>query len=436
MLVKRKLIKKMALLVFSQLILFMLIPITAMATSDTTSPGLKLEAKSAVLMEVSTGQILYEDRADVPYPPASMSKMMSEYIVLDSIQKGRLQWDDIVTASENAETTEGSKIFLAEGDTHTVKQLFIAMAVGSANDATVALAEHIAGTEEEFAKRMNQKAEELQLDTAHFINATGLDRKDMNEKFRPMSIEGETVMSAKDSAMLALNMLRDYPDILEFSSIPSYKFRERDEKPMVNYDWMLEANQSIPAFRNYAYEGLDGLKTGYTTEAGYCFTGTAERNGMRLISVVMGTEAEPKRFIETRKLLDYGFNNFELKDILSANSVIDELKSVTVKNGVETEVPVVTENGISLVMRKGGDDNSLTIKAKAIDDSKLVAPLKKGSLVGTATVTYKDGNNLEEIRTLNMISAEEVEKASWYRLLFRAIAHFFVGLLESIKSIF
>lgn len=181
---------------------------------------LSLEAGSAILIEASTGQVLYEYNASEALPPASMSKIMTELLVLDSIKNGQIKWDAMVTAGENAATTEGSKIWLAQNDKHTVKDLYIAMAIASANDASVALAQFVAGSEENFAKMMNEKAREIGLsDQAHFINATGLNRADMNEKFRPTTIQGETLMTAKDTVILTNHILKEHPEVTEYSSI-------------------------------------------------------------------------------------------------------------------------------------------------------------------------------------------------------------------------
>lgn len=215
--------------------------------------------------------------------------------------------------------------------------MFSAMSIYSGNDASVALAEFLEGTEENFAKKMNEKAREMGMSqTANFINATGLSRADMKAPYVPKEIQGETLMTARDAAILAYNIVKDHKDVLDFTKIPSQKFRPTDKAPMVNWNWMLEGNKDILNFKRYAYPGLDGLKTGHTNEAGWCFTGTAERDGIRLISVIMGAKTEPKRFEESRKVLDYGFNNFQLKQVLTAKSEIDSLKTVHIKKGVES----------------------------------------------------------------------------------------------------
>ncbi|WP_235594187.1 D-alanyl-D-alanine carboxypeptidase family protein [Paenibacillus naphthalenovorans] len=394
-----------------------------------TPVDLKLNAKSAILMEASTGQILYEYNADEALPPASMAKMMTEYLVMEAIKSGKIDKTTMVTTSKYASEVIGSQILLAEGEQATVDDMFSALSIYSANDAAVALAEHIGGTEENFAKMMNEKAKEFGLsEQAHFINATGLGRADLG-KYAPQNLQGETLLSARDAAIIAYNILKDHKEVLEYTKIPAKKFRERDTTPMINWNWMLWDNRNTTNFKRYAYEGLDGLKTGSTNEAGYCFTGTAERNGMRLISVVMGTETEPSRFEETRKVLDYGFTNFELKQVLGAKAEIDSMKTVNIKKGVKTQVPVVTETAVSIVAKKGAAADQFTITAAPADESKLIAPITQGQVLGTVKVSY-NGNE----QTANLVAAEDVEQGSWIRLFFRAIKDFFVDTVKGVTS--
>lgn len=396
---------------------------------------LGLEVKSAVLLEPTTGQVLLSIDADVALPPASMTKMMTEYIVAEQVKQGIIAWDDVVTVGENAAKSVGSRIYLAEGDQHTVEELYIAMAVGSANDATVALAEYVAGSEQEFVNMMNETAQKMGLETAYFINSTGLSRADMPEKFRPEE-DRETVMSAMDAAILAKHIVMDHPDFADFTAIPSYKFRERDKDPIINYNWMLESNKDITNFKAYAYEGLDGMKTGHTSAALYCFTGTAERDGMRLISVVMGTKSESARFKETRKVLDYGFNNFELKEIVSSGSTVEGFESINVSKGKAKEATVVTEKPVSFLLPKGSSGANVTFEA-TFDSDTLTAPVAQDTKVGTVTYSYKvEGMESAQTETVNLITADEVEKAGWFKLLMRAISQFFADLFESIKNLF
>ncbi|MBP2116201.1 D-alanyl-D-alanine carboxypeptidase family protein [Paenibacillus silagei] len=398
--------------------------------------SLGLNVKSAVLIEPTTGEVLLSFNADQAMPPASMTKMMTEYLVTEAVNSGKISWDQKVAIQENASKQIGSRIFLAAGDEHTVKELYIAMAVGSANDATVALAELVAGSEQQFVTQMNETAQKMGMKTAYFINSTGLDRKDMPAKYRPEE-DRETVMSAMDAAILAKYIVTDHPEFTDFTTIQSYKFRERDSKPMINYNWMLEANKNIPNFKAYAYPGLDGLKTGHTTNAGNCFTGTAVRDGMRLISVVMGADSEAHRFTETKKVLDFGFNNFEIKQVVAPKAVIAGTETVPVLKGKNKEVSVVTDAGVTFMVPKGTVSPQIKTTVVTNDPATLVAPIAGASKVGKVTYSYKiEGMNQTQEKTVNLITAEEAEKAGWFKLLLRAIGDFFGDLFKGIKNLF
>ncbi|WP_342420471.1 D-alanyl-D-alanine carboxypeptidase family protein [Paenibacillus sp. FSL E2-0178] len=411
-------------------------PAKTAVTKIPSVESLGLNLKSAVLIEPTTGEILLSLNADEPLPPASMTKMMTEYLVSDAVKNGQISWDEKVVVQENASKQIGSRIFLAQGDEHTVKELYIAMAVGSANDATVALAELVSGSEQEFVTLMNETAKKMGMKTAHFINSTGLDRADMPEKFRPEA-EGETLMSAMDAALLAKFIVTDHPDFTEFTTIQSYKFRERDAKPMINYNWMLEANKDIANFKAYAYPGLDGLKTGHTTNAGNCFTGTAVRDGMRLISVVMGANSEAHRFTETKKVLDFGFNNFEIKQVVAPKAVIAGTETVPVLKGKNKDVPVVTDAGVTFMVPKGTVSPQIKTTVVTNDPATLIAPIAGASKVGKVTYTYQiEGMSQAQEKTVNLITAEEAEKAGWFKLLMRAIGEFFGDLFTGIKNLF
>ena len=388
---------------------------------------LGIEAKSAILIEASTGQVLYELNADEPMPPASMAKMMTEYLVMEDIKAGKISWDSIVAPSQYAVDVIGSGQLIGPNEKYTVKELFYAMSIYSANDATVALAEFVGGTEENFVKRMNETAQRFGFNpNSKFVSSTGLPIADLG-KYAPPSDLPDSLMTARDAAKLAQRIVLDHPEVLEFSSIPSRKFREKDKSPMINWNWMLEGNMNVPNFRPYAYEGLDGLKTGHTNEAGYCFTGTAERNGMRLISVVMNTASEPKRFLETRKLLDYGFNNFEVKTIVPGKTQVEQMPTAEIKKGVKTTVPVVTANPIDFVVEKGKQPE-IELVAAPLEELKS-APIQQGDVLGTLTVKY---NGIEQ--QVDLIASEDVEKGSWFRLMMRGIKNFFVGIFSGIAN--
>ncbi|GGO09867.1 D-alanyl-D-alanine carboxypeptidase [Saccharibacillus kuerlensis] len=401
-----------------------------------TVESLNLAVKSAILLEPVTGEVILSVDAETPLPPASMTKMMTEYIVAEQVKQGKMSWDDVVTVSQNAAAQVGSRVFLAQGDQHTVRDLYIAMAIGSANDATVALAETVAPTEMEFVKLMNSEAKRMGMKTAHFANSTGLDIADMPEGTRPSDGQ-ETVMSAMDAAILAKYIVTDHPDFNEFTTIQSYQFRPGATGKIDNLDWMLEANASVPNLKAYAYDGLDGLKTGHTNAAGNNFTGTAVRDGMRLISVVMGTDVQDQgsRFVETRKVLDYGFNNFEVKEMVSANQAVEGEEPVAVSKGKEESVAYETAGALSFVVPKGADASGLKVQTSI--ESGLEAPVAKGDKVGTATYTYQaKGMPEAQTKTVDLIASSDVEKAGWFKQLMRAIGGFFSDLFESIKNLF
>lgn len=405
--------------------------IAAQTTSETVSipsvHSLHLEAKSAVLVEPSTGQVLLSIDADKAYAPASMTKMMTAYIVADQVKKGEISWNDVVTVQENASKTIGSRVCLAKGEKHTVESLFHAMLIHSANDAAVALAEYTSGSEQKFVQRMNEEAKRMGMKKTFYVNVTGLDRADMPIPFRPAA-KGENSMSAMDVATLVTYIIQDHPNILEVTSLPTYQFRASD-KPLVNTNWMLESNEHSPTFQSYAYEGLDGLKTGFTDNAGYCFAGTAQRDGMRLISVVMGTDSANKRFSETKKVLDYGFQHFEIKQVIAGNQAAKGLEKVAINKGKETVVPVVMEQAVDFLVPKGTDVSQLSLKTNFTAEA-LTAPIQAGTKAGTITYTYQiEGMDTAQVKTVNLVTAENVEKAGWFRLMFRSI-------WEAVSSIF
>lgn len=402
---------------------------TALAVGYDNRPStenpLGLQVKSAILIETESGQVLYDVNSDEPLPPASMTKLMTEYIVLKEIKDGRLKWEQKISVSAEAANTlpEESQIFLAQGDTHTVKDLYIAMAVGSANDATRALATQIAGTEQAFVDKMNETADLLGLDSAVFASATGF--------------EDTTVISASDLAKLARLILTEHPEFLDYSKIQDYKFRERDTKPMVNFNWMLGSNTNKLGFKDLAYEGVDGMKTGFINSAGYNFTGTVKRGDLRFISVVMDTSSMHKRFYETAKLYDYGFNTFEKKTVLAPKSVVETVQSVKIKKGKKKSIPVVTDKDITFMVKKGVEPKIEVVASQVKTEAELVAPIAVGTAVGTVTYKYTDEETKQTIeRTVNLITTEEAEKAGWFRLMFRAIGDFFANLFNGIVNLF
>jgi D-alanyl-D-alanine carboxypeptidase (penicillin-binding protein 5/6) len=270
-----------------------------MQHGSSASSKLEVDARAAILLDATTAAVYYESNADEALAPASMSKMMTELLILEDVHSGKRKWTESVKISSYAANIPGSKIGMKPNDTLSLRELFAAMVVHSANDATVALAEHVSETESKFVLRMNQMSKKIGLSSKTvFANSTGLSAADIIG-FKTAAAVGDTVMTARDIAKLASFLISSYPEVLDITSLPEVKLSH-------NNITLQATNLMLPGER-YAYSGNDGLKTGYTDEAGYCFTGTAMRDGRRIISVVMGTSAPEARFKETEKLFKYAF---------------------------------------------------------------------------------------------------------------------------------
>ncbi|MBW8351044.1 D-alanyl-D-alanine carboxypeptidase [Bacillus sp. IITD106] len=268
---------------------------------------IQVNAKSAILIDTRDGSILFEKNSDEPYPTASMSKMMTEFLVLEAIKDGKLSWDQTITVSDYAYTISNTpglaSVHLKKEQPYTIRDLFNAMAIHSANGATIALAETVSGSERDFVRKMNEKAKELGLSHSTFVNSTGLNNEDLGDYYSTGDPKDANEMSAKDLAILTKALISHHPEILEISTLPNITF---GNQTYVNTNLMLQGNHPQVLF-----EGVDGLKTGFTDEAGYCFAGTVERDDIRLISVVMGTQTSLERFSETKRLYEASFSQVE-----------------------------------------------------------------------------------------------------------------------------
>ncbi|MGE6536722.1 D-alanyl-D-alanine carboxypeptidase family protein [Bacillus luti] len=252
----------------------------------------EINAKAAIVIDASDGDVIYQNNENEAFAPASMSKMMTAYLLLESVHNGKVRWEDPVKMSAKAAQTEGARIPVLVNDTLTVKDLYHALMIESANNSAVALAEHMAKTEKDFVQLMNAKAKQLEMsEHAKFANASGLQEPDGSE----------TKMTAADVAKLAYNLIKDYPEILEVTHLRQSQLAFNNTKVTNTNEMLNENNKSLHI------EGMDGLKTGFTDSAGYCFTGTAKQGDTRIITVVMGTSGKTKRFTETNKLMTYAF---------------------------------------------------------------------------------------------------------------------------------
>lgn len=418
---------------------------------------IEINANAVILVDADTGKILYEQNSETVLGIASMTKMMTEYLLLEAVKEGKVKWDQEFTISPELSKMSHdeslSNVYLRVGASYKVEDLYAAMAIESANAATVAIAEVVAGTEANFVKLMNEKANELGLGDFKFVNSSGLNNRDLAKHFPDIvgGPEEENVMSARAVAKLAYHMLRDHPEVLDTSSIAEKTFAKgtEDEFVMDNWNWMLEGFRAIadryPNYQQFTYEGLDGLKTGSTNFAGYCFTGTASRDGQRYITVVMGTKSQTERFVETKKLLDYAFNNFSKEEVVPKNYEIKGTKSLPVSKGKEDKVKIYTKDAINSIVSIDEKDNFETVleldKDKLNEDGALTAPIKKGDKVGTLTIKPKEGDEAiylsgdgQNSTSVDVIVATDVEKANWFVLMMRGIGGFFGDIWGSVSS--
>lgn len=349
------------------------------------------QAKSAILMEVSTGKIIFEKNSHEKLPPASMTKMMSMLLIVESIEKGIISWDEIVTVSENASSMGGSQILLETGEEMSVSDLFKGIAVASGNDAVVALAEKIAGTESMFVEMMNKRAQELGLEDTNFKNPHGLE--DTNH-----------YSSAYDMALIAKELVK-HEKVLEYTSIYEDYLREGTDRKL----WLVNTNKLVRF-----YKGVDGLKTGYTNEAGYCLTATADK-GFRVIAVVMGEETSQLRNKEVSEMLDYVYSQYGLNLILDDNEIIGKQE---VEKGKNKYVDIRTVEDVSILNKKieGIKEYSYDITV-----DKIKAPVKVGDKVGTLYLK----ENGEIIKEIDLTVTEDVDKANLFELYLRYLQEVF-----------
>ena len=344
----------------------------------------EVAAKSAVLMEVSTGKLLYEQNANAALAPASVTKVMTMLLIMEAIDTGRIGWQDTVTASETAAAKGGSQIYLKVGETMSVEDMVKSIAVSSANDCACAMAEHIAGSEQGFVDMMNLRAQQLGMENTHFVNCTGLD--DDPEAAKHLT-------SAYDIALMSRQLLLHHPDIKKYTTI-----------------WMDTVRGGAFGLSNTNkmvrfYPGATGLKTGFTSQAGYCLSASAQRDGMELIAVVMGSATSKDRFAACKSLLDYGFANFA-----TATPQLPENLSVPVKLGKQAMVVAVPSEDGALLVDKG-QKNQLTTEYTLLET--VTAPVSKGQFLGQATVKVGD----QIIAQFPLLAQETVPRVSYWDLV-------------------
>ena len=340
-------------------------------------------ARNGLLIEVSSGKILYEKNKDERVAVASMTKMVAQIIILENIESGNLKWDEVITASSNASGMGGSQIYLQTGEKMTVRDLMKGITMASANDATVALAERIAGTEDNFVKLMNEKVKKMGLKNTVFKNCTGLD-------------EDGHYSSAYDMAMIAKELLI-HEQILEFSSVYEDYLRVNTS----NKFWLVNTNKLVRF-----YDGADGLKTGFTDAAKYCMAVTAKRDNMRLIAIVLGEDSGKVRNKETMELLDYGFNLYKVDLIKTKDDKVDSIK---IDKANKKEISIYPKEDITILGKKSDVSLNYDIEVK-VNDVNL--PVKKNSVVGK--IIIKSGN--KNIMEVDAILKEDINKMGFLQM--------------------
>ena len=354
-------------------------------------------AGSAVLMEFETGEIIFEKNSHEKLHPASMTKIMSMLIIMEHIDKGLIGWDDVVTASENASGMGGSQILLETGEKMKVSDLFKGIAVASGNDAVVAMSEYIAGTEEAFVKMMNEKVKELGLNDTNFKNVHGLD-------------DANHYSSAYDMAIMARELIK-HKNVLKYTSIYEDYLRKGTDKEF----WLVNTNKLVRF-----YDGADGLKTGYTKEAGYCLTATATKNNMRLIAVAMNEPDSKTRNAEVTSMLDYGFAQYSTETLLSTESILDK---ALIDKGKKEYVEIIPTENITFLNKKTEEKKNASYEIKL---NKLSAPLKKGDVVGTLIVKFDDNNQ----KQVDVTIKEDVDKCNIFELFIRYLCDVLSGNIK------
>ena len=377
---------------FFVLICFLFINVKA----ETLAPN----SKSAILIEASTGTIIYEHNSHEKLEPASMTKMMSLLIVMESIDKGVITWDQMVTVSPNASKMGGSQILLETGERMSVEDLVKGVSIASGNDAIYALAEVIAGTEENFVNMMNRRAKELGLKDTNFKNCHGLDE------------EGH-YSSAYDMVMIAKELVK-HEKILEYTSIYETYLRENTKRKI----WLVNTNKLV-RFK----EGVDGLKTGYTKGAGYCLTATMKNNNMRVIATVMGEPDSSTRNSEVSSMLDYAYSQMGIKTILTSNDIVETINMTSANKPIE----VVPLKDVNILYKKIDGDINPTYEVK-LNTIKL--PLKKGDIVGTLNIY----SNNKLVNTTNLTVKSDVNRCNILELYIKNLSDIISGNISFLKS--
>ena len=362
-------------------LLLVLLLILPLLPRQAAAVELDVSGKSALLMDVATGTILYEKNAHEKLAPASVTKVMTLLLIMEAIDSGKIGWQDPVTASEAAAAKGGSQVYLKVGETMSVSDMVKSIAISSANDCACAMAEHIAGSETAFVELMNRRAEELGMADTHFINCTGLDDSEEAKQHRTC---------AYDIALMSRELMKYHPDIKKYTTIWMDTIRDGA--------FGLSNTNKLIRF----YSGATGLKTGFTSGAGYCLSATADRDGLELIAVVMGCETSNLRTAACKSMLDYGFANFALVSPALESSI-----DVPVKLGHTASVAAVPETDPQLLVDKAKKDSVTT---EITLEESVTAPVLQGQRLGTMTLRSGD----QVLAEVPLIAAESVDPLTWW----------------------
>ena len=377
--------KRLVLVLTALALLLGMVPVGAKAAP------LEVAGKSTLLMDVATGKVLYENNAHEALAPASVTKVMTMLLIMEAIDSVRIGWDDMVTTSEAAAAKGGSQVFLKVGERMKVSDMVKSIAVSSANDCACAMAEHIAGSESAFVDQMNARAKELGMNDTHFVNCTGLDDS-------PEAQSHKT--SAYDIALMSRELMKNHPDIKKYTTI-----------------WMDTVRAGAFGLSNTNklvrfYQGATGLKTGFTSGAGYCRSASAERDGMELIAVVMGCETSKERFAACKSMLDYGFANYAV-----VMPQIPEAAEIPVKLGVRDTVVAVPSDATAILIDKS-QKNMIVYRTEL--EEAVAAPVSMGQRLGTLSVMVGD----QTLARIPLVAEEAVEKLTFWQVFLRVLRQF------------
>ena len=375
------------------LIAFLFIPCVVLANEADITKG----ASSAVMIDYDTGEILYNKNANSHTSVASLTKMMGLILIFEKIDDGSIKINEKLTVSKNAKEMGGTQIWLEEGEKISVDDLLKGITMASANDAMVLMAERVSGTEEAFVKEMNEKAKKLGLKNTNFVNSTGFD-------------EEGGYSSAYDMALIARELIK-HEKVLEYTSKYEDYIRENTE----NKTWIVNTNKLVRF-----YKGVDGLKTGYTEEAGSSIAVTAKKDGLRLIAISFGYNNTTTRNSEAMALLDYGYNQYESKSIFSKGKVI---KSVKLNKASQSKVNLVLGEDVKITTKKGNETKNYTYEIKL---NEINYPIKKGEEIGKFYL--KDGNKV--VREVSLVSDSTIKKAGIFKQYLRIVENYFTGIVN------